>query len=520
VVAFCLRVANIGWGVPISSHTHFYHPDESKAYVSTLVFPQQYLSSDDFLYGTAIQYSIGLLLLPVKLLMVGVWSMPAEYKLTAIMFFRFCNVLMGTASVYLVYLLAGRLLDKRCGLIAAMLVSVALFHTLSSCLTTLEVGMSFLLLCCVLTCTNCLKARSLRSFFFAGLAAGMLLGTKVTGALFVGCVFLWLTFGSVRSAGASKAVTGRWRPLAIFLVTTGAVFAVTTPHVVLDFGNFWDVMMQQKSTWYDKAPTTPTGILYQWFDATSLAAGLPVAITCLPGALCFGKGRRRKMALAGLCVVVYYLFWRGYLPPRFVTAVVPILCLFSAALWGWFMARDRQWVRRASFAFVAMAIVWSLAGSVMGVTQRWLDARTVASRYIDRNLPRGSRIGIATDHNDHWTHHRWRYPRIDFEVHRDAHFLQRPEYIIVTSRELKIMRKALKSDRLRPDNLWNPAFHSDWYLNDPPIPAIFAFYRELFAGQTYEEVAAFMPWPPMRIVGAAPDVHLYRRREGTITNSN
>ena len=304
-VAFLLRVATIAWGLPLSPHTNFYHGDEAKAYTSTIFFPAGYLASESYLYGTAIQYAVGLLLLPLKLVMVGVFGQAEEFGLTAIVCFRFCNGVMGTASVYLVYRLGWRLLDPRAGLIAAMLLAVSLFPALNSCLTTLDVPMSFLLLCCCLACCHAVEQPSPRAFVLAGLAAGMLLGTKVTGALFVGVATLWLA-GSLFRQDAEQRLSPaeQLKLLLLFLLTTTAVFAVSTPHVVLDFGEFWSFMMNQKENWYDKADPTIGGVLHAWFDGTSLAAGVAVAVTAPVGLVLLGKARGRAALLLGLWVGV------------------------------------------------------------------------------------------------------------------------------------------------------------------------------------------------------------------------
>lgn len=513
VIAFLLRVGNIGWGIPITPHSNFYHGDEAKAYSSTVDFPERYLSNESYLYGTSIQYSVGVLLLPVKFVMVGMWKMPQGYELTAIVFIRFCSVLMGTASVFLVYVLTRKLISERAGTISAMLLAVAPYSVLNSPLTTLDVPMSLLALCCVLLCLRCLERPSQRTFCYAGVAAGMLLGTKVTGVLFVGCSFVWLAAGLFVKPAESKLPTSeRLALLIVFVATSVAVFALSTPHVALDFGEYWTFMMNQKSNWYDKAPTTLAGVAYAWFDGTAMAAGIAVTITCVLGMFLTQKAHRQQIALLGLSVAVYYLFWRAYLPPRFVIVVVPFLCLWSAAFWSWSLDRPTRWIRRAGTAALALGIIWALLLCVGGIALGWLDSRNVASRYIAQHVPRDSTIGIATDHNDHWVHHNWRYPRIDFQTYHDTPFLERPEFLVVTSIELERMREALNSDKLLADDRWNPEFNREWYQNDPPAPEVFGFYRALLAGEIYDESAVFAPPFRLRIDSAPPDVLLFRRK--------
>ena len=54
VLGFMLRITNVTWGIPLSEFSSFYHGDEVKVWGSTVDFPENYLSSENYLYGTAI----------------------------------------------------------------------------------------------------------------------------------------------------------------------------------------------------------------------------------------------------------------------------------------------------------------------------------------------------------------------------------------------------------------------------------------------------------------------------------
>src|SRR5215471_18728336 len=129
VVGFALRAARLLWGLPILRDVGFYHGDEAKSWNSLVAFPEEYLTSTNYIYGTAVQYSVGVLLLPVRLVMVEGLRADAAYVLTAIVTFRAVNVLLGTAAIWLTYVLGRRADDERTGLLAAALLSVAFAPT-------------------------------------------------------------------------------------------------------------------------------------------------------------------------------------------------------------------------------------------------------------------------------------------------------------------------------------------------------------------------------------------------------
>jgi hypothetical protein len=296
-----------------------------------------------------------------------------------------------------------------------------------------------------------------------------------------------------------------------------AVFVVTTPQVVLHLGEYRDFMMNQKSQWYDKAPDSMLAVLLEWFDSTSWAVGASVTVTSLFGLSVRGGAYRSSYSLPIAFVASYYLFWRGYLPPRFVIVVAPFLCIWSAAFFARLVQNKQKALRTLGVVLVTAVIVWSGATCVMGIMQRRLDSRTEASRYIDQHIPSGSRIGIATDHNYPWVHHNWRYPYIDFSRYEDTHFLQMPKYLVVTSLELEVMRAALRSENLLPEYRWNANANRQWYLSEPPDPAIFEFYEKLLAGETYDLITAFAPPIRLDIDGAAPTVYLFQTKESGVT---
>src|SRR5947207_2307896 len=85
VIALILRGLCLLWGTPLGgdcgpargTHLRSYHYDEDKVYRTTAAFPAGYVRSDlpYPTYGTTLQHTLGLLLLPVKVVMLNdpVW---------------------------------------------------------------------------------------------------------------------------------------------------------------------------------------------------------------------------------------------------------------------------------------------------------------------------------------------------------------------------------------------------------------------------------------------------------------
>ncbi|MGH7717520.1 MAG: ArnT family glycosyltransferase, partial [Gemmatimonadaceae bacterium] len=185
--ALLLRISTLTWGAGVGEYDGFYHPDESKAWRSTQGFPENYLSNSNYLYGTAVQYVIGLLLLPVKLAwQAGHPFFPSlAYTEFVVLAVRAVHALLGSLTVVLVFWLGKIVFDRTAALIAALLLAVSFHHALNSAFATLDVPMSFLVTLVLVLAARAVTARRLRDFLFLGVATGALFGTKLNGAVIV-----------------------------------------------------------------------------------------------------------------------------------------------------------------------------------------------------------------------------------------------------------------------------------------------------------------------------------------------
>lgn len=516
LLALVLRSANLTWGIPISATTGFYHADEVKAWSSTVEFPESYMTNSSFLYGTAVQNVEGLLLWPIKLAWSGDAQQDERYRLTVILFARCCSILLGTLSVVLVFQLGRVLWSARTGWLAAALLAVAPAPALNSTFCTLDVPMSFLLLAGWLLAISAVDSGGVKRWVMLGAVAGVLAGTKLTGMFFLAMPFVL--------AGCTKAlpepeygrgkVTIEWASLLlIFLPVAGLVFCVSSPQVVLDPQGYIDFMLQQKANWYDRPDPSPIAVLREWAWGTGACLGPVTACLSLCGLVLLRAPRRAaKLSCAGF-VLGYYLFWQGYLPPRFVIFVAPLLCLFAGNLLDRLFDNSQPGLRGLGRGLFAIALSVSAGVTLCGIYERWTDARTEAAEFLQDRYSSGTRLGIATDSlRYNWRHHQWRYPPVDFKRYSETHFLDQPDVLVVTSFEIDVMRTALESEHLDADLQWDPARASDWYQNQPPTAEVFRFYRGLLEGSEYELVRRFEHFLPLSFGGIAPTVFVYERR--------
>ena len=509
--ALILRIATLTWGIGLGPVSGWYHPDESKAWSSVVGFPGNYLTNRNFLYGTALQYTLGTLLLPFKYLWHhGHPLVPSlTYVQFAVLTVRAVHAVLGALTVALIYRLALRLWDRPTALLAATLLAVSFYHALDSAFATLDVPMGFLVTLGLLLAARAVESPGRREFAALGLVVGFLAGTKITGAALA-------VVPVAMALGAPRAERGRWvAGTAIAAAVAVTVFALSTPHVVLHPRAYLEFMAGQRLFYVDRYAQTPPAVALAWLRAMWIALTPPVALLALAG-LVTGRAapasRRVEYGVLAF-VAAQVLIWRGSLQPRFLLPLTPVLCAYAARALVLTSRAHAEALRRTGLALTALVPALSLAAVAGGIWTRWHDPRTSAARAIARLVPAGSTVGFATTGRaEAWTTHAWRYPVVDTVRHPLVAGQDGPAFLVVTGWTLDPMREALASGRLGPGDVWPDSLASFWYRYQVPAPEDFRFYARLIGGRSgYVLIGCWRPATPLPPEFSDRSVGLYRR---------
>jgi len=157
-----------------------YHPDEPKIIREAMGFSQEIADRRDLRYPTAFHYSLGSLVWPAKKLIEsrGGDPYPVVYVTG-----RVLSVLLGKATILLVYALAKRINDRRHALIASSALAFSMYHVTNSAWATTDVTSSFLLSSFLILTFKTMDDESLLLAVTTGAALGLLVGAKYTGAI-------------------------------------------------------------------------------------------------------------------------------------------------------------------------------------------------------------------------------------------------------------------------------------------------------------------------------------------------
>jgi 4-amino-4-deoxy-L-arabinose transferase-like glycosyltransferase len=526
VLAFALRIPTLFWATPLQGgagplaggRVHGYHYDERKIFSTTALFPDLYRHPAWVCptYGTSVQCVLGAALLPVRA-GFAVCGAGEYWTLAAWIASRFFSVLLGTATVYLAFLLARRFHGNSAGLWAALLLALNPGHILHSSLATLDVALGFLVTASTLLALRASDSGRRSAWAAAGVVCGMTAGCKFNGAL------IFLVPGVLLALSVRRAVVNGQRlrrgmaraiaSLAICCSAGGVVFAATDPHVVFGVRRILRVLRKENVDWVERLG----GGLW---PAVANTAVITVAFLGVAWVLLAAWGllaRRREAADMKIAALVFlaafFLFWRGFLLPRYLVAVVPFFAWLGGAGLVALLTHPMRMARGLGVLLLVASVAEASVRDAALTIGRFMDPRPAAAVFIGRNLPAGATLGIAhASERYKWSLHSWAYPWVDVARFRMTPFLQYPEYVVVSGFDWAPIVATLERKVCGPGYTLPESEKRNWYRYSPPSPRVLAFFDELRdARRSRYRLLAHFTVPALPVPeGRPPDIWLYQ----------
>jgi 4-amino-4-deoxy-L-arabinose transferase-like glycosyltransferase len=291
---------------------------------------------------------------------------------------RLVMVAVGVAGVAAAWWLGDRAYGTAAGFVAATATAVETTHVAYSRMAVTDIALT-------LGVTAALALMVMGRIELAGVAIGLATSAKYPGILLLAplVVAAWGRWGRLLAAGGLAVVA----------------FAVTSPYVLLNLGraadDAWRVQQSARDGWLGfehdhAAPIAFVDRLWEGFGPALLvaAAGLVVALV---------RRTRADLVLTVFCVV--YLADLLTVDAHFDRYVLPLV----PAL-GVLAGRIRSLVP-VTVLLLAVPLTWSIRDA-RELTKT--DARVVAHRWIQANLPKGARIAVdpsTPDLEGYWVLH-------------------------------------------------------------------------------------------------------------------
>jgi hypothetical protein len=315
---------------------------------------------------------------------------------------------LGTISVWLLYLCGARLFDRRTGLLAAGLMAVAFLpvfyahQALNDVPTLAPVTLS------LWGTAGVLRLGRRRDYAIAGIGLGLACATKYTGGIVLLPMLVAAAVQYVQPGGERSAIEG----IVIAGLATVAAFLIADPYSLLAFSEFTTGLNHQTSVADDATGklglTHGSGLSY-YLWSTTWGLGWVPALAAVAGAVRLWWDERRLAALLGPAAVVFLIFMgsQGRYFGRWLMPILPVLCLLGA--YGVLEAANwaARWRPELRPTLVAVAVVGLCAQGLVhsvhsGLVLSRSDTRNQTRNWLVAHVPIGSHIVVEPVVPDQW----------------------------------------------------------------------------------------------------------------------
>ncbi len=415
VLGFGLRIYGIDFGLP-----HSYHDDEDRLVHHALAFGMGDLNPHYFNYPSFMMYFLFLFYGAFYVFgtIFGYFSSMSDFTMLFFsdptMFYiigRAITALLGTATIFVVYLIGKRLYSRTAGVVAALTLSVLPVHVLSSHYITTDVPMTFFIIAAAYFSVRILEEGRLKHYILAAIMTGLAAGTKYNGVL--ASVFI-LTAHMARVSGIrAKAGCLFSNRIMIAGAVVVVIFFCVSPFCFLDFNTFIEDFrfdsehihngvygLSSGVHWIDYIGMFFTDELYSWPHRVANTAG-PLLLLGVAYAI---YRRGRKEAVIGIFPLLFFALIGSWsvVNRKYLLPVLPLCAIFAGVMIAEISgkvgcSKYRRW---AAWACLAVLLMIPLRNSFLSdYVMSQEDTRTIAKRWIETNVPEGSKIALEWDTN-------------------------------------------------------------------------------------------------------------------------
>jgi len=310
---------------------------------------------------------------------------------------RSITALLGTLTVFMVYLIARDLFDKRTARVSALFLGLAYLHVRDSHYATTDVAQAFLIMASVFFIMKCADIKTLKNYVLAGVLAGLAFATKYAGVFLVLPMSITHFFNIAEEKKRLLDKRIIW-----FLTAVALAFLIGAPFTVLDFPHFKENILKQ----FAKLDLMQTDVYIgrafwrQFSFSLFFGLGWSLLFSAIAGFFIFVKKDLRKAIIFSSFPLLYYAFaGKGYEAyARYMIPIVPFLCITAAVfavtlgerLSGYFKTRSAN----ITISILAILILLPSGHSIVRYDELLAkrDNRLVAADWIQENIPKGSSI--------------------------------------------------------------------------------------------------------------------------------
>jgi 4-amino-4-deoxy-L-arabinose transferase-like glycosyltransferase len=434
LAALGLRLWGIGQGLP-----YVYNIDEAGHFVPKAVqmfAPGHNLNPGYFVNPPALTYVLHLALAAWFGGGRGVLHEYAAHPDRVFLLSRVVVAVLGTGAVWLLYLLAARLLDRRVALLAAAIEAVAFLPVFYGHLALNDAATLLPLTLSLLGSAGVLRYGRRRDYAIAGLGLGLACASKYTAGIAV----VPLAAAAAWRYLDTPAPAGR-RTLAGLAIAGGCAlgaFLLANPYALLDFSRFRSELIHQSSLSGEAqgklgAPTRGGLAYYLW--ALTWGLGWIPTLAALGGAIAiWSRHPRAGWLLVGAPILFgAFMGLQDRYFGRWLLPIFPILgvlaAFFAVRMVRALAARARVPAGLTALVVTVLMLAQGALYSVHGdVVLARADTRNLTREWMVAHIPPGTRIVIEPVVLNSWLQlspsspaRRWlKYPTLESVIAPDG----------------------------------------------------------------------------------------------------
>lgn len=316
---------------------------------------------------------------------------------------RWTSALLGTLTVLVTYWTGKAAYSRAAGLISAALLAVAFLPVRETHFAVNDAGAALWTALALLAAVQILKTGEKRWYLFSGAALGFGFATKYH--VLIALVPLLIAHCTAPGGWRRRAALGR---LGILLIAAIGAALLASPYFILAPGEVWrDLywLVWSGNYGYEGWLIDPAGGFWFYLKTFVWGLGWPLTLLCLAGCVA-ALVRRRAVDFVMISLPLVLFFYLGrqsmYFGRFMLPAVPPLLiagaALLDAATGRWFPRRWLPGPKAQQVALAGLTLLAALPPLISAVRFDHLltltDTRTLAKRWIEANLPDGTRVAM------------------------------------------------------------------------------------------------------------------------------
>jgi hypothetical protein len=404
LLSIILNLYYITWGLPGE-----WHPDEVVTKSKDL-FTNKTLNPNFFAYPSLQIYLIAVLvIIPILLYrtLINIFNgypylhnIIGDPSFTSQIYYfsRTMTAIMGTLTVYIVYLIAKKMFNEKVGLLSAFFLATCAGFVHLSHFATVDIPSVFWITLSFFCCLLILEKPTIYQYAMAGIAVGLATSTKYTGILMI--VPLVSTFVVCTKKAKPKHLRDYIlnKNLLIIILTVLGVFIAGSPFIAIDFPRFIAEFIQLNFYIKDYAGLGNSSYIphiYNIFNIFGIFGGIVSLLGITYIIYLYIRYRDARVLLLIITIFIIYIKMgsMSFHPIRYIMIAVPLIAICSGKLIHDLTTHTSSiTVRAILLTTISMGIIYTAIYTASGNLQIKDDSRNLAYEWVLKNIPESETI--------------------------------------------------------------------------------------------------------------------------------